>query len=119
MVTLGHSCDITPLLTSLALSKSFDVSVTEGMVVVGMVVTNSADASGLAAAVGNLTLDFVMSPQVTQETLLYVVAVEGVVCCLVTPFTVFEPWLRLLIPRVFNGIDACSKDVLGKVPICG
>src|SRR6266436_9593468 len=104
MVMLGHSHDITPLLTSLASSKSFDVSMTEGAVVVGMVITNLTDASGFAAAMGDLAIDLIVSSQSAQETLLYVVAVEGVVCCLVTPFTVFEPWLRLLIPRVFNGI---------------
>ena len=84
-----------------------------------MVVTNSADASGLAAAVGNLTLDFVMSPQVTQETLLYVVAVEGVVHGLATPFTVLKPWFGFLVPRVFNGINASPKDVLGNMPVHG
>ncbi len=119
MVTLGHSCDITPLLTSLALSKSFDISATEGMVVVGMVVTNLADAFSLAVVVGNLTLDFVMSPPVTQETLLYVVAVKGVVRGLVTPFAVLEPWFRFLVPRVFDGVDAGLKDVLGNMPVHG
>ncbi len=62
MVTLGHSCDITPLLTSLASSKSFDISTTEGVVVVRMVVPDLTDMSGFAAAMGNLAVDLVVSP---------------------------------------------------------
>ncbi len=84
-----------------------------------MVVTNLADAFSLAVVVGNLTLDFVMSPPVTQETLLYVVAVKGVVRGLVTPFAVLEPWFRFLVPRVFDGVDAGLKDVLGNMPVHG
>ncbi len=45
--------------------------------------------------------------------------VEGVMCRLVTPFAVFEPWFRLLVLRVFNGINARSKDVLGDMPVHG
>ncbi len=62
MVMLRHGHDITPLLTSLALSKSFDVSATEGVVVVGMVVTNSTDASGFTAVMGDFAINLVMSP---------------------------------------------------------
>ncbi len=36
MVTLGHCCDITPLLMSLASSKGFDVHVTKGAMVVSV-----------------------------------------------------------------------------------
>ncbi len=62
MVTLGHGCDITPLLMSLASSKSFDVRVTEGVVVVGMVVPNLTDVPGFTVAVGNFAIDLVVSP---------------------------------------------------------
>jgi len=62
MVTLGHGRDITPLLTSLALFKSFDVRTTEGAVVIGMVVSNSTDMSGFTLTVRDLAIDLVMSP---------------------------------------------------------
>ncbi len=62
MVTLGHCCDITPLLTSLASSKGFDVCVAESVVEVGVVVANSTDASGFAVAVGGFAIDFIVSP---------------------------------------------------------
>jgi len=45
------------------------------------------------------------------------VAVEGVVCHLATPFAMLQPWFRLLIPRIFDGVNACLKDVLGNMPI--
>jgi len=41
------------------------------------------------------------------------VAVEGVMCCLMTPFTLPKPGFRLLVPGVFNSIDAHSKDIVG------
>ncbi len=63
VVTIGHSCDITPLLTSLALFKGFDVCMTESVVVVGMVVTNPTDSSSFASAVWNFAVDLVMSPR--------------------------------------------------------
>jgi len=64
MVMLGHSCDITPLLMSLASSKSFDVSMTKGVVIVGVVVSDSTDPSSLAVAMGNFAVDLVVSPRV-------------------------------------------------------
>ena len=64
MVTLGHSHDITPLLMSLALSKSFDVHMTEGVVVVGMVIPDSTDVPGFTAVMGNFAVDLVVSPRV-------------------------------------------------------
>ncbi len=63
MVTFGHCHDITPLLTSLALSKGFDVCVTEGMVIVGVVVADPTDLSHFALTVGNIAVDLIMSPQ--------------------------------------------------------
>ncbi len=62
MVTFGHGRDITPLLTSLASSKSLDVCVTEGAMVVGVVVANLTDTSSFAAVMGDLAVDFVVSP---------------------------------------------------------
>ena len=62
MVTMGHGCDITPLLMSLASSKSLDVHTTEGVVVVGVVIANSTDMPRFAPTVGNLTVDLLMSP---------------------------------------------------------
>ncbi len=61
-VMFGHCRDITPLLTSLALSEGFDVCATESVVVVGMVVTDPTDSSGFASAVGNLAFNFIVSP---------------------------------------------------------
>jgi len=104
---------------SLASSKGFDVSAAEGAVVVGMVVTNSTDVSGFTVVMGDLAINFIVSPRATQETLPYVVAVEGVVCCLAAPFTVLKSWFRLLISGILNGVDACSEDVLGEVPVHG
>ncbi len=46
---------------SLALSKGFDVCVTESVVVVGVVVTDLTDVSGFALAVGNFAVDLVVS----------------------------------------------------------
>ncbi len=62
MVTLGHSCDITPLLMSLAMSKGLDICTTKGVVVVGMIVANATDSSHFASTVGNLAVNLVMSP---------------------------------------------------------
>ncbi len=47
---------------SLALSKSLDICVTEGVVIVGVVITDSTDASGFASMVGYFAVDFIMSP---------------------------------------------------------
>ncbi len=46
-------------------------------------------------------------------------AVEGVMHYFMTPFTVLESGFRLLVPRVLNGLDARSKDMLGEVSIHG
>ena len=62
MVTVGHGCDITPLLTSLASSKHLDICATEGVVVARVIITNLTDASGSAAAVGNFAIDLVVPP---------------------------------------------------------
>ncbi len=62
MVTLGHSHDITPLLTSLASSKGLDVCTTKGAVVVRMVVANLTNTPGFASTVGNVAIDLVVSP---------------------------------------------------------
>ncbi len=35
------------------------------------------------------------------------------------PFTLSKSWFRLLVPRVFYGVHTSSKDVLGKMPVCG
>ncbi len=62
MVTLGHGCDITPLLTSLASSKGLDICVTEGAVVIGMVIADLTDMPHFAAAMGDFAVDLVVSP---------------------------------------------------------
>ncbi len=62
MVTMGHSRDITPLLTSLALSKHLDICATESVVVVGVIVADPTDASSFASAVRYLAVNFVMTP---------------------------------------------------------
>ncbi len=62
MVSVGHGCDITPLLTSLASSKGLDVCATESAVVVWVVITNLTDSSWFAAVMGNLAVDFIMPP---------------------------------------------------------
>jgi len=62
MVTVGHSCDITPLLMSLALSKGLDIGMTEGAVIIGVVVTDSTDVSWFASTMGNLTVNLIMPP---------------------------------------------------------
>jgi len=49
---------------SLALSKSFDVHMTEGVVVVGMVIPDSTDVPGFTAVMGNFAVDLVVSPRV-------------------------------------------------------
>ena len=64
MVTMGHCCDITPLLTSLASSEGFDICVTESVVVIGVVIADSTDMSHFAAVMRDLTVNLVMSPQV-------------------------------------------------------
>ncbi len=64
MVMLGHSRDITPLLTSLASSKSFDISTIKGAVIVGVVISNSTDLSSLAVVMGNFAVNLIVSPQV-------------------------------------------------------
>ncbi len=66
MVTLGHYCDITPLLTSLASSEGLNVCTTKGVVVVGVVITNSTDLSCFALTVGDLAINLVVSPQLAQ-----------------------------------------------------
>jgi len=62
LVTFGHSCDITPLLMSLALSKGFDVCTTESMVVVEMVIAYLTDPSSFAPVMGDFAIDFIMPP---------------------------------------------------------
>ncbi len=59
---LGHSRDITPLLTSLASSKGFDICTAEGVVIVGVVIANSTDTSGFTTMVGNFAIDLVVPP---------------------------------------------------------
>ncbi len=68
---------------------------------------------------GNFAIDLIVSPQVAQQTLPYEVAVKGVVSGFLAPLALPEPWFRLLVPRVFDGFNAGSEDVLGKMPICG
>ncbi len=63
MVTMGHCCDITPLLTSLASSEGFDICVTESVVVIGVVIADSTDVSHFAPVVRDLAIDLVVSPQ--------------------------------------------------------
>jgi len=62
MVTLGHDCDITPLLTSLASSEGLNICMTESAVVVRMVIAYLADASVFALAMGNFAVDFIVPP---------------------------------------------------------
>ncbi len=62
MVMVGHSHDITPLLTSLALSEGFDVCATEGAVVIGVVVADPTDVSHFAAAMGDFAVNLIVSP---------------------------------------------------------
>ena len=87
--------------------------------VVGVVVANLTDTFSFAAAMGDLAVDFVVSPRTTQEALPYIVAVKGVMHRLVAPFTVPKSGFRLLIPRVLNGLNTRSKDMLGEVSIGG
>jgi len=61
---MGHGRDITPLLMSLAPSEGFYVCATEGAVVIGVVIADSTDMSHFAAAMRDLTVDLIMSPQV-------------------------------------------------------
>jgi len=35
------------------------------------------------------------------------------------PLALSESRFRLLVPGVFDSIDTCSKDTLGKMPVCG
>ena len=62
MVTLGHGCDITPRLTSLASSKGLDICATEGAVVIGMVIADPTDMPHFAVAMGDFAVDLVVSP---------------------------------------------------------
>ncbi len=62
LVTFGHGCDITPLLTSLASSEGLDVCMTESMVVIWMVIADLTDLSSFTVAMGNFAIDFIVSP---------------------------------------------------------
>ena len=59
---MGHSRDITPLLTSLASSESFDVCATEGVVVIGVVIIDSTDVSHFAVVMRDFAVNLVVSP---------------------------------------------------------
>ncbi len=62
MATMGHSHDITPLLTFLASSESLDVCAAEGVVIIGVVVADPTDVSHFAATMRDFAVDLVVSP---------------------------------------------------------